>query len=363
MSDEKNSQPPAGEVESLPLGPWLKEQRQKKKVSLEEIAAVTKIHIVQLKHLEEGKMSQLPAAAFVRGFLVSYAKHLGLDENDVIARYKKATGVDPAALKETIAPAGLKGARSLTQPKVRMVTTPTFNTNSAASAHGFQKSQMPPVNMRSVVMSAVVVGIISLVIVLVFVGRKSKSKDAPVEIPVAAAPVADAEKLAALTPATPAATPSKSIGPAPAPAPVAPTVTQSPAALAKANAAAIAAKKHQLQVRAVESSWVNVRADDDNSQGFLLKPGSITDFGAERRMVISMSDAGAVELRWDGVWYGAPGYRGDVKALSLPEDLGLLVPKASLAPRARPKPAAPAAPATPPVDVAPSTPVRNDSAD
>ena len=55
------------------FGAWLKGQRMAKKVALEEIAAVTKIHIQQLRSLEDGWEGTMPASAFVRGFVVSYA--------------------------------------------------------------------------------------------------------------------------------------------------------------------------------------------------------------------------------------------------------------------------------------------------
>jgi cytoskeletal protein RodZ len=73
MSD--NLEKASEEVQKpLTFGAWLKDQRVSKKVSLEEIAAVTKIHIGQLRSLEEGWEGSAPAPAFVRGFIVSYAK-------------------------------------------------------------------------------------------------------------------------------------------------------------------------------------------------------------------------------------------------------------------------------------------------
>ncbi|MEZ4814194.1 MAG: helix-turn-helix domain-containing protein [Bdellovibrionota bacterium] len=56
------------------------------------MAVVTKIHLQQLKGLEEGWPSTIPALAIVRGITVSYAKHLGLDEVDVIDRFKQHQG-------------------------------------------------------------------------------------------------------------------------------------------------------------------------------------------------------------------------------------------------------------------------------
>lgn len=55
--DENKNSPESG---SLSFGRWLREERLRKNVSLEEIAAVTKVHISQLKHLEEDERDKLP---------------------------------------------------------------------------------------------------------------------------------------------------------------------------------------------------------------------------------------------------------------------------------------------------------------
>lgn len=63
-----------------------------KKVSLEEIAAVTKIHIHQLRSLEDGWPDVIPAMAIVRGIMITYARHLGLNEVEVIEQFKQHQG-------------------------------------------------------------------------------------------------------------------------------------------------------------------------------------------------------------------------------------------------------------------------------
>ena len=98
MSD--NLEKASEEVQkTLTFGAWLKDQRVSKKVSLEEIAAVTKIHISQLRNLEEGWEGSAPAPAFVRGFIVSYAKHIGLDEVEVLSQFQKLA---PDAVREKV---------------------------------------------------------------------------------------------------------------------------------------------------------------------------------------------------------------------------------------------------------------------
>lgn len=68
-------------------------------VSLEEIAAATRISTRFLEALEHEQWSELPGGVFNRGFIRSVSKYLGLDEDDMVAEYELETqqGLLPAA--------------------------------------------------------------------------------------------------------------------------------------------------------------------------------------------------------------------------------------------------------------------------
>jgi cytoskeletal protein RodZ len=69
------------------LGEYLKKERETRNISLEEISKKTCINIKILQALENDDKSNLPGDTFNRGFLKAYAKHVGLDETDVLHRY------------------------------------------------------------------------------------------------------------------------------------------------------------------------------------------------------------------------------------------------------------------------------------
>lgn len=69
------------------LGVYLKDQREAKRLSLDELAQTTRIPSRILRHLEADALTELPADVFVRGFLRSYARALDLDQEHVLARY------------------------------------------------------------------------------------------------------------------------------------------------------------------------------------------------------------------------------------------------------------------------------------
>jgi len=71
------------------LGDYLKTQRQLRNLSLEEVANFTRIKITFLSAIEEDRYDLLPSAVYAKGYLVAYAKYLGLDLNDIVPRYQE----------------------------------------------------------------------------------------------------------------------------------------------------------------------------------------------------------------------------------------------------------------------------------
>src|SRR4051812_29946352 len=78
------------------FGSYLKGQREKKGIRLEEIASITKIHLHSLQLLEASKWAQLPPEPFIRGFIIAYAKYIGLDIKETIGKYQEEVGVKHA---------------------------------------------------------------------------------------------------------------------------------------------------------------------------------------------------------------------------------------------------------------------------
>ncbi len=67
----------------LNLGQALKEKREDQGLSLEKISDWTKINVSTLQAIEEAQVDRLPVYAYLRGFILSYAKALGMDEKEI----------------------------------------------------------------------------------------------------------------------------------------------------------------------------------------------------------------------------------------------------------------------------------------
>lgn len=79
-------------------GQRLREAREAQGLSIEDIAAQTRIPTRHLASIEEGDWTKLPAATYTVGFAKNYATALGLDRNEIGEQLRNEMGVvGPAA--------------------------------------------------------------------------------------------------------------------------------------------------------------------------------------------------------------------------------------------------------------------------
>jgi transcriptional regulator with XRE-family HTH domain len=69
-------------METANFGTLLKEERERRKIPLAEIARATKLSVSSLQFMEAGNLDDLPPDVFVRGFIRSYARTLGISSSE-----------------------------------------------------------------------------------------------------------------------------------------------------------------------------------------------------------------------------------------------------------------------------------------
>jgi transcriptional regulator with XRE-family HTH domain len=82
----------------LNLSVW----RQKRGVTLEQIAERTKISMRFLRAIEDGEYEKLPGGIFTTSYLRQYAAVIGFEESELLTHYN--TIVNPPAAKKAGAP-------------------------------------------------------------------------------------------------------------------------------------------------------------------------------------------------------------------------------------------------------------------
>src|SRR5690606_23630718 len=87
------------------IGQHLRRERELRQVSLEELAQTTRIPIKMLVHLEADRFDELPGEVFVRGFIKSYARAIGLPHEALPEHFgARFTAEEPPAPVTAITP-------------------------------------------------------------------------------------------------------------------------------------------------------------------------------------------------------------------------------------------------------------------
>lgn len=85
------------------VGQILKEEREKRFYTLDEIEKATKIRKELLEALEKDQYDNLPPSTFVQGFIKNYGKFLGLDTEKLLAIFRRefSTSKHPPRILES----------------------------------------------------------------------------------------------------------------------------------------------------------------------------------------------------------------------------------------------------------------------
>jgi len=71
------------------LGQRLQDERKRRKLSLEEVAAAIKIRAEFLSAIEKGDYQRLPSPAYASGFVTNYAAYLGFPNRETLALFRR----------------------------------------------------------------------------------------------------------------------------------------------------------------------------------------------------------------------------------------------------------------------------------
>src|SRR5882757_7021507 len=74
---------------SLTLGEKLREAREERGISLSEVAEQTRISSLYLEAIENNDYRNLPGGIFNKGFVKSFAKYVGLNEQEALLDYSQ----------------------------------------------------------------------------------------------------------------------------------------------------------------------------------------------------------------------------------------------------------------------------------
>jgi cytoskeleton protein RodZ len=287
------------------FGERLKKEREKKNISLDEVALATKIGTRMLRAIEEERFEQLPGGIFNKGFVRAYAKHLGLNEEEAIADYFEA----------------YRASLPVEEP-VAVPHTEAVGSQAPNSEH------FTPIAWKKT--AAALLLLIAVVGAGVWSFRshasKSQTNGIKVEQP-------EQKQSVVSQPSTPKSQSSQSESAKPKLQDETPPAIQAtqPAAGTIENASATTSDSVRVLIRAREDAWLLIMADGKEIMRDTLLAESQRLVTARSELIIKAGNVGALEFWFNGKKLSTQGDLDQVKTLSF-DATGLVATNARIQP-------------------------------
>lgn len=280
------------------LGQKLRQEREKRGLTIEQLSAQTRINVLYFQYIEADDIASLPGGFFYRSFVRQYARLMELPESDYQAE------LDRSLADESAQSAGRTTA--LPDKTIEVPPIPTGRFDAALELRRW----------------AWRLGVLVLVIALcsgvftfwqrwkvqreedrIAAAKAEQAAPKPVEKP----PAAVQQTPAAQQPETqqqPVEQP-----PAPIQASIIPNAPEVPASGAV-----------RLIIRATDMTWVAVWQGDKQLFADVIHPGETRGFGSPNQLRIRLGNAGGVQMEWNGQAVEQVGPKGQVRTVEFRAD-------------------------------------------
>jgi cytoskeleton protein RodZ len=318
------------------FGEKLKLEREKRKITLEQISSTTKIGTRMLQALEEEKFSQLPGGIFNKGFVRAYARTLGLDEDQTVADYLEASGDAPR-----LEPGVRENVRDNTRDNASR-TTPLRITDEGSGRleiRAEMASRQLPWGIFAVVLLIIALGLSLWNYRRLEHERLGNPPKASQHAATQAPATPPAEQSAALpastspaSPPSPASAPANSTAaPAASPSDEKPAASPSPPDAkpeAVTPSALPAPGEFVVSIQARNESWLSVIVDGKPVGSEMVEAGAERSFRSRKLVIVKAGNVGALDFRLNGGILPIAGDVGQVKTVTI-GPAGLLPSSAS----------------------------------
>jgi cytoskeleton protein RodZ len=273
------------------LGGFFRQARERQGLSLDQIASQTRIPPQHLQALEEEDFASLPAKVFTKGFVRSYARALGLDEEEALQLFLTSSS---SFYEHT------QQEHQHVQITLEAAHRSRFNWNLVLILFLViggvlfyllpeQQEQLPPANE-----SETPLPIESLP------ETKSSSTEPPANVtPMAPVDGALPSPPPSVIPSPPSPPEPKAISPG---LPVPPIPKD----------ALVPGGPLILEIEATQLTWVVVQSDDQAPHEALLQPGQQITWKAKKQFLLTLGNAAGVAIRLNGESRGPFGKPGQV---------------------------------------------------
>lgn len=294
-------------MEAERLGQQLRDAREARELTLEDVEQALRIRVKYLEAFEAGVYDDLPGAVQARGFLRNYARFLHLDEETVLAQFEAAR-----------ATRGGGWARRPFGRQAQLAAPPGLPPSPPLAEHPYTVSAQAGRRRRIGVIAGTLLGVVAL-IGLCLGGTQLVERLLNVQ---AGRSGAD---LVSILPTMPSLTPSATF---------LPSSTPLPGARLVAGATPIT-DRVVLDVSVVQRTHMRVTVDGVEIFNDLVRPGTQLQYQAQQILTIEASNGAGLEVIFNNLPIGPLGLRGEAISATFTPDL-VLTPTATFTPPVTP---------------------------
>ncbi|GBC82536.1 Cytoskeleton protein RodZ [bacterium HR10] len=251
------------QTERLTLGQELRRRREAKGIELQDISNATRVAVRFLRAIEEDDFASLPGGLFTRSFIRTYARHVGMDEEEAIARYYEQTGQTREEIpRYPFTTVAAERARSIfwTRVVVILFVAGVLAVGGYGGWHYWQREGKRLWEQRG-------------------------SQPAPVleNREPARAPVAPSSESVSAPSSVSAETESATVSPTPAPS------------------ISSASKPLEIRLEATGNCWISVQVDDEpKPRQEMLRAGDVRTFTPQKQVRLSVGSVPALKVTING---------------------------------------------------------------
>jgi len=263
---------PMAEEPAVDFGTFLRQAREKRGVSLQQVAATTKISARVLDALERNDPRKLPGGIFSRAFVRSYAREVGLDPESAVEQFvaafpeQAATESAPTTVVHDD-PENFESRRQAATTFLQLLGVSLLIVVIVVIYYSLRPSQPPPVRV---------------------VSEAAQEQQTPPPVPPAPGHAGPA-----VTPAPPGPTP---------PAAAAGTATDAPLT---------------IEIAASGACWLVLTVDGARVIARTLDPGEHVSYPVRTFVTVNAGNAGALSLTLNGKPAKPIGAAGQVVAITI----------------------------------------------
>jgi cytoskeletal protein RodZ len=282
------------------VGEFFRQVRETKGLTVDDVASKTRIRSDFVKALEDGNFAKLPDQVFARGFVRSYARSLGLDEEDAIHRFIQSAGAfyekqgerERLKIRQAEEERKRQANRKAVAIAIGVAVLTLIFLLSREQSSILRRGAPEPIAQKRAAQQRMETAEPAARQQLELQAESPK----PSEVSGAtAAPTADAGRSEAAS--------ASVTGTKPEPEPVS---TASPGSdgplggISLDGPGTVADSPLVLDLEATELSWVVVQIDNGSPQEALLRPGEKAHWKGQEQFILTLGNAGGVKAELNG---------------------------------------------------------------